>query len=235
MTKFHYISVLLDMLYGIEMEDDDMEELGLLAWNLIGNKNTRLYRYTACIDPRDNSITLPCNALSDLGDHCVEAVTGLYEDWNRTTNISDYGDLNSSIIEQTIEGEKYFQSPWYLPGKLLKYQQVGDKLYFTHNYGKVNVLYKGIQADEDGLPELSDKEATAIATYIAYITKYKEGLITNNPNIIGLANSLKTQWLQQCDQARVTYLNQNDMNNVLDVVKSWDRVPYGKTGIKPIR
>ena len=29
------------MLYGIEMEDDDMEELGLLAWNLIGNKNTQ--------------------------------------------------------------------------------------------------------------------------------------------------------------------------------------------------
>jgi len=38
--------------------------------------------------------------------------------------------------------------------------------------------------DDDGLPELTDKEATAIATYIAYITKFKEGLITNNPNII---------------------------------------------------
>jgi hypothetical protein len=47
----------------------------------------------------------------------------------------------------------------------------------------VNILYKGILADEDGLPELTDKEATAIATYIAYVTKFKEGLITNNaPN-----------------------------------------------------
>jgi len=62
---FHYVGVLLDMLYGIEMEEEDLEELGLIAWNLIGNKNTKLYRYRACIDPRDNSVTLPCNALSD--------------------------------------------------------------------------------------------------------------------------------------------------------------------------
>ena len=44
MNDFHYISVLLDMLYGIEIEDEDMEELGLIAWGLIGNKNTKLYR-----------------------------------------------------------------------------------------------------------------------------------------------------------------------------------------------
>jgi hypothetical protein len=56
-------------------------------------------------------------------------------------------------------------------------------LYFTHNYGKVTILYKGILADEEGLPELSDKEATAIATYIAYVTKFREGLITNNAAI----------------------------------------------------
>jgi hypothetical protein len=55
-----------------------------------------------------------------------------------------------------------------MPGKVLKYQQVGDKLYFTHNYGMINILYKGIEADEEGLPMLSDKEANAIATYIAY-------------------------------------------------------------------
>jgi len=25
------------------------------------------------------------------------------------------------------------------------------------------------------------------------------------------------------------------MNNILDVKGSWDRAPYGKTGVKPIR
>jgi len=56
-------------------------------------------------------------------------------------------------------------------------------LYFTHNYGKINVLYKGVLVDEDGLPELTDKEANALATFVAYTQKYKEGLLTNNPNI----------------------------------------------------
>jgi len=78
---------------------------------------------------------------------------------------------------------------------VLKYEQVGDKLYFTHNYGVVNILYKGILADDEGLPEISDKEATAIAAYIAYITKFKEGLITNNRDIVAASDLLKRQWL----------------------------------------
>jgi hypothetical protein len=34
--------------------------------------------------------------------------------------------------------------------------------------------------DEDGLPEINDKEAVAIATYVAYVDKFKQGIITNN-------------------------------------------------------
>lgn len=215
------------MLYGIEMEDEDIEELGLIAWNLIGNKNTRLYRFSQNINPVDNSITLPCNALSEQNG-CVELVTASYEDWERVTNYSEYGNIDSSYIENKIESEKIYQSPYYISGKILKYEQVGDKLYFTHNYGKVNVLYKGFLADEDGLPQITDKEARAIATFIAYTDKYKEGLLTNNSNTINLSINLQNQWLRQCDQARVKYLNQNDMNNILDIKNSWDRSNYGK-------
>jgi hypothetical protein len=60
-------------------------------------------------------------------------------------------------------------------------------LYFKRNYGVINILYKGIVADEDGLPWLTDKEAAAIATFIAYTDKYKEGLKTNNTVMINLA------------------------------------------------
>lgn len=228
MNNFHYIDVLLDMLYGIELESEEIEELGLLAWGLIGNKNTRLYRYCTTIGP-DLTVILPCNAISGTDGGVIEAVTASYEDWERVTNYSDWGDNNTSFIEQNIESEKFYQSKYYLPGKLLKYEQVGDKLYFTHNYGRINILYKGIVADEEGLPELTDKEANAIATYIAYVIKFKEGLITNNPQITQQAQLLKAQWLQQCDQARVTYLNQNDMNNILDVTFSYDRHRYGKS------
>lgn len=223
------------MMYGIEMDDEDVEELGLLGWNLIGNRNVRLYRYKACIDPRDNSVTLPCNALDADGRSCVEMVTTQYEDWERTTNKNDFGDLGTSFVEQTVEAEKYYQSPWYMSGKMLKFKQVGDKLYFTHNYGTVNILYKGVLSDEEGLPEVTDKEATAIATYIAWVQKFKEGLMTNNQAILQQAQLLKAQWLQQCDQARITYLNQNDFNNIIDIINSWDRPRYSKTGFKPIR
>ena len=63
MQNFHYVSVLLDMMYGINMEDADMEELGLIAWEHIGNRVRKMYKFSTTIDPSDNSITLPCNAL----------------------------------------------------------------------------------------------------------------------------------------------------------------------------
>ena len=88
--------------------------------------------------------------------------------------------------------------------------------------------------DEEGLPKLTDKEATAIATYIAYVDKYKEGLRTNNTVSINLATNLQNIWLKQCDQARVTQLSQNDMNEILDVKTSWDRKSYGIT-YKPLK
>lgn len=229
MTKnnFHYVAVLLDQLYGVEMNDEDLEELGLIAWEDIGNKDTKLYCYSACPDS-NNSIQLPCNATS------IEAVTESFEDWNTTTNKSDFGDWKSAFIENSIELEKFHNNPYYLPGKLVSYELVGDTLYFQDTYSTLTILYKGIFMDEDGLPYLSDKEARAIATYLAYTQKYKEGLKTNNTVIINLATNLENKWLKQCDQARVSKLSQNDMNQILNIKSSWDRPNYGMS-FKPIR
>lgn len=233
-NNFHYVTVLLNMMYGIDMEDADMEEYGLLAWENIGNKNRKLYRYCTDIDPTDNSVTLPCNALDLNGDSCIELVTTSYEDWNSVTNKTDFGDQSTAFVETYIEASKRYQGPYYLPGKVLKYEKVGDKLYFTHNYGRVNILYKGIIADEDGLPELTDKEAQAIATYIAYIVKFKEGLTKNNGDLLKLASVLEGKWHKQCDQARVKQLSQNDFDAILEVGSSWDRKRFG-FGYKPLR
>ena len=227
-NNFHYVAVLLDQLYGVEMEDEDLEEIGLIAWERIGNRDIRLYRYSTTVNCSDNSIELPCNAVS------VEAVTSTCEDWNRTTNTSDMGDINSAFVEDYIETSKLFKSPYYISGKLLNYTQTGRTLYFgSPNPGKVNVLYKGIVADDDGLPELTNKEANAIATYLAYVQKYKEGLRTNNTVMINLASNLEQKWLKQCDQARVTYLSQNDMNQILNIKDSWNRHQFGYS-YKPI-
>jgi len=40
----------MNTLYGIEMQEDDFEEAALIAWGLIGNKRTRLYRYSTCVE-----------------------------------------------------------------------------------------------------------------------------------------------------------------------------------------
>jgi hypothetical protein len=63
-------------------------------------------------------------------------------------------------------------------------------------------LYHSEQLDEDDLPLITDKEAMAIAAYIAYTIKYKEALRTNNANTLQIAQLIKTQWLQYCNAAR---------------------------------
>lgn len=67
----------------------------------------------------------------------------------------------------------------------MKYERVGDKLYINSGYtGKINILYRGIVLDDDGLPELTDKEVDAIAAYCAYTVKFKQYLQTNNRDIL---------------------------------------------------
>lgn len=228
LNNFHYVAVLLDQLYGLEMEDEDLEELGLIAWEQIGNKTTRLYRYTATPDC-NNVITLPCNFVD------LEAITASFEDWEYVTNKHDLGNWDSAFVENVIEAEKINKNPYYISGKYIKnYQLIGDKIYLNEPYGKVNILYKGLDVDDEGLPEITNKEALAIATYLAYVTQYKEGLKTNNPNIIKIAETLLTTWNKQCDQARVSKLSQNDMNNILDVKSSWGRHSFNKSH-KPLR
>lgn len=224
MNDFHYGLSLLNTLYGITMSEEDWEEIALVGWGLIGNKRTRLYRYTTCVDDCSQGVQLPCNCEQ------IEAVTTNFEDWNYSTNDTPNGDLNSAFVESYIEHRKAFRQPLYMPGKLLSYERVGNTLYFDRPHGKVNILYKGLVLDEDGLPQITDKEATALATYCAYITKFKEGLKTNNATIIQMAEVLKSKWDVQCDQARSDYyLSQNEWNDILDCKTSWNRKSYGKS------
>ena len=228
MNDFNYIYTVANSLYGLELEPEQFEELGLTAWNLIGNKTVRLYNYSADISCDNLSVQLPCNC--DI----IEAVTYNHEDWNYSTNKTVNGDYNSQFTEQYIEARKLYQSPLYISGKYAKYERVGDTLYFDKDYGKVNILYKGIILDEDGLPKVNEKEALAIATCIAFATKQKQGWITNNQKIIQLAQYLYQQWLKYCDSARVPLsIDQNTMNQVLDAKSSWNRKVYNKT-YKPI-
>jgi hypothetical protein len=178
MNNFYYGLSLLNTLYGLTMSEEDYEETALVGWDLIGNKRTRLYRYSVCVEDCSKGVELPCNVNE------LEAVTTNFEEWGYSTNDTPNGDINSAFVESYIEHRKAFRDPLYLPGKLIHYERVGNTLYFDKPHGKINILYKGLILDDNGLPEITDKEASALATYCAYIIKYKEGIMTNNTNII---------------------------------------------------
>lgn len=226
MQDFHTAMFQANLQYGVELQEDDFEEIALIAWQKIGNKRVRTYRYCTTVScDGDHSIELPCNA--DI----IEAVTYGFEDWNYTDNIKPNGDINSAYIEGYIESRKAFNTPLYIPGKLIKYERVGDKLYINSEYnGPINILYRGIILDDDGLPELTDKEVDAIAAYCAYTEKFKQYLRTNNRDLLQAAQLLQIEWNKLCDAARVSsYINQNEMNNILDAKTSWNRKVYSKS------
>lgn len=229
-NNFYYALSLADTLYGINISENSFEEIALIAWNQIGNKRVRLYNYSVCLpECGEKVIDLPCNL--DI----LEAVTGNFEDFQHVSNTYNHGQPGSFTTEQFIEHRKRFTSPYYQSGKYIHYERVGDKLYIKDPVHKVNILYKGVILDENGLPEINDKEALAIATYVAYVTKYKEALITNNNHIFQMANSLKQQWMIQCDQARVTEeISQNEMDEILDAKNCFDRKIFNKS-YKPIK
>lgn len=229
MNNFKYAMSLCQTLYGINLKEEDFEEIALVAWNQIGNKTCKLYRYSQCLNECQKSIELPCNC--DI----LEAVTTDFEDFQHVSNVNNRDTSKSALTEQYIESKKAFKSPLYISGKYIPYERIGNTLYFTQHYPKISILYKGIVLDEEGLPEINDKEALAIATYCVYITKFKEGIMTNNGNIIQLAETLKQQWLKQCDNARVPEsVSQNEWDEILDAKNSWDRKIYTHS-YKPIR
>lgn len=227
--NFHYAISQAQTLYDVEGDMEDLEEIGLIAYNKIGNKNTILKEIQIEVDCNTGVINLPC----DVG--IIEAVTYCGEDFNYTSNIKYDGDPYSARVENYIESRKAFTNPYYISGKYVKYKRTGNILQVNKGLPVVNILYHSIQLDEDGLPDINDKEADAIAAYIAYVQKQKEAWRTHNQIIADEAKTLRRQWLFLLDAARVPdYVSQNEMNDILDAQYSWDRKVYNKS-YKPIR
>lgn len=229
MENFNSAYYQMHLLYETELTPEEFEEIGLIAWGKIGNRRTRLYRYVTDIQCPDNTVELPCNC--DI----IEAVTYGFEEWNYVTNDTVNGDYASQFIENYIESRKLYSDPLYVSGKYAKFERVGDTLYFEKNYGHVNILYKGIILDEEGLPEINHKEKDAIACYCACIKRFKEGWKNHNQNMLQEAQLLEQKWLKLCDAARIPiHLSQNDMNEILDAKSSWNRKIFNK-GYKPVK
>ena len=225
-NNFKYAITLAQMLYEVDINDmDTLIEIGLIAYNSIGNKNTHLKSEIVNVDPKTGLVQIPCNV--DL----IEAITHpAVEDWNYTSNVKNFGDFNSLNIEQYIEKSKQSTDPLYISGRFVKYRREGNYIYVNEKINKVCILYHTENLDEDGLPLINDKEAIAIADYIAYTIKYKEALRTNNQAAFQFAQTIKKQWQIHCDAARVPeYVNQNEMNDLLEVMSSSNRKVRGRS------
>lgn len=219
-------------LYGLELNPDEFETLGIIAWDRIGNKQYKLYKYQ--VQPLQNSseewyIDLPCNVDE------IEAVTADYEDYQKTSNEFLAGHTQNGWIEGYIETRKYNTGNLYSSGKFIKYRQEGNRLMLADKFNEVFILYKGFVADEDGLPFLNAKEVDAIAAFCAYSDTFKAAIKTRDQATFQMSQVLEQKWKNLCTQARVAeYINQNEMDEILNVATSWDRKRFGKT-FKPIK
>ena len=224
MNNFKYAISLAQMLYDIDINDmDTLIEIGLIAYNFIGNKNTHLT--SEIMEVVNGKVKLPCKA------NLVEAITCPHvEDWNYTSNIKNYGDFNTLNVEQYIEEAKHNTDPLYISGKFVKYRREGNYIYVNEPIEQVCILYHVEQLDEDDLPLINDKEAIAIADYIAFTIKYKEALRSNNSAVFQMAQTIKKQWQVHCDAARVPeYVSQNEMNDLLEITSSHNRKLHGRS------
>lgn len=221
-NDFHYAISLAQTLWDIDINDmDKAEEIGLVAYNFIGNHHTRLYR--ALLDVTDGLAELPCNVL------CIESVVSpCNEDWETSSSTHEYGDLQSAFVEDYIEAHKKRKDPLYQSGRFVKYRMEGNKLRVDNRLSKIAILYHGEILDDDGLPYINNKEAIAIADYIAYVYKYKEAMKSYKDKFaVQMVADLKQQWLFHCDAARVPeHISQNDMDMILDAQTSWNRKKY---------
>ena len=226
MNNFKYAISLAQMLYDVDINDmDTLIEIGLVAYGFIGNKNTQLKSEIVNVNPVNGLVKLPCKA--DL----IEAITDpRIEDWSYTSNVKNFGDWNTLNIEQYIERSKQSVDPLYISGRFIKYRREGDYIYVNDKVDQVCILYHTEQLDEDDLPLINDKEAIAIADYIAYTIKYKEALRSNNSAVFQMAQTIKKQWQIHCDAARVPeYVSQNEMDDLLEVTSSHNRKVHGRS------
>jgi len=214
-------------LYGITLNPDEFETLGLIAWDKIGNRRCRLYKFEEAPSVTASGeyyIDLPCNV--DI----IEAVTTNFEDYQRTSPLTVIDNPQLSWAENYIEGRKFNTSYGYVSGQFIKYFREENRLWLSDAFKIVRVFYKGVLVDEAGLPSLNEKELDAIAAYCMFVDQRKRAAMTMNPQLWQTVPYWEKNWKNLCTQARVPdYINQNEMDEILNAATTWDRKRFGRS------
>lgn len=222
----------LNDMYGIEIPEDLFEVMGLTAWKRIGNKQYRMYRVRLHPEKTDDGlgwyVPVPCNC--DI----IESITADFEDAARTSPIQDFPENWTLPNENYNEYIKFDVDSLYQSGRFVKYKLLNDRILINEPYPAINILYKGIYADEEGLPLLSFKEVEAIASFCAFSQMKKQTYKTKDVNLYQLAKEEENNWKRLCDAARVPqHLNQNEMDEILNARSNWNRKRYNLS-YKPV-
>ena len=93
--NFNSAYSLVQTLYGIDPDPEEFEDIGMTAWELIGNKHTVLYRFVGNTDHRE--LLLPCNVVD------IESVHIPIADAQVTSNQAVFADLDNILTEHYID------------------------------------------------------------------------------------------------------------------------------------
>lgn len=216
-------------LYGLELNPDEFETIGMIGWDKIGNKMLTIEKVTAQVI--NGIVTLPCDV------EAIESVTMDLADFQQTSNLRDTPLIYNQYVEKYIDLRRGNNlDPTYVDGKFVKYRPLNEnQIQISRPDGWVNIMYRSLMLDEDGLPKLNVKEVDAIAAYVAYAYTFKHAMMTRDQSTMQLSQILEQKWLKLCDHARTPmHMSQNDFDAIGDVRQSWDRKMFGKS-FKPIK
>ena len=223
MEFYPLYSALADLydMHGLSLNDDEFETYAFKALEFIGN----FYGETISeqFEIIDYKVQLP--------EDCqyIEQVTTLNEDYKLTDSIYREN-YSPQIIESYIESRKQNNTAMiYQPGAFINYEYFSDKiLKFKVTGIGVRVMYRRRMLDSKGLPMITKNEVDAISSFCIYIYNSKKLNATKDKNIMELLPMYKREWQRKCDNARTPeYMNQNDIDNLANVLNSWDRKQYG--------
>ena len=208
-SEYDYMSIYsglskLNTIFQMDVDEDDYLDNALNCLRLIGNTHYVLESFKGTTDDK-GIICLPTDAFE------IESVTTGNDDWFssalKTSNLRGSGSF--------LNYEFYYNNPL---GSKTRYLILKD-----YPECEIQIIYKTYQHDEEGLPLVTEKEAEACAYYYIYVKTLRESFKGNpmSANLLQLAEKNKNTKILQARS--ITSLNQNLVNQVGNILHSWDR------------
>jgi hypothetical protein len=221
--------------YPVEMTQDDFIESAYYVWRTIGNIATNEERFF---------VTVPDDQIIELPDNCefIQAVTQI-DDPKQFPTFDSGGPKDRhvpSVYTQSYTPTKN-ESLNASRGESVNYKTLGKntiQITSPDLIGRdLQITYKTMEVDEDGLPLLNDKEVAAIAAEVArqHLTAKMFSMV--NTKSSGAQAQISTTMLQFITQEAARLMtaakidekiNDDALDKMLDVQTNWDRKLYGK-------